>query len=62
MFILIKLTLDTIFIKVKKSARAAQLSQNNQKKIIKLLYPLLLRRPQEPQKMRQYPLDSNLEI
>ena len=62
MFILIKLTLDTIFIKVKKSARAAQLSQNNQKKILKLLYPLLLRRPQEPQKMRQYPLDSNLEI
>ena len=62
--ILIKLTLGNIFIKVKKSARAAPLSQNSWY-IFQMQITPLLRRPQGPQgclEKRNCPLSSNLAV
>ena len=62
--ILIKLTLGNIFIKVKKSARAAPLSQNSWY-IFQMQITPLLRRPQGPQgclEKQNCPLSSNLAV
>ena len=64
MTILIKLTLGNIFVKVKKSARAAPLSQNSWY-IFQMQITPLLRRPQGPQgclEKRNCPLSSNLAV
>ena len=67
MAILLKLTLDNILIKVKKSTRAVPPSQNSWT-IFQMQISLLLWRPQRPQrpqgclKKQNHPLSSNLVV